>query len=650
MLLLNPLEQKWTRAFVLLKINAYLLAYALFFVTLFVFLLALDKSGALKRYSSALHASSFKSRVYMPVIRRVGQTGSGWVSAESGEASCSPAETKRAEKATSLLLTRLQSDDQERRRQYDELIREVEPAHIAVDIDAAKADAAARGGDATSGAEVAALKQEAVYDAEFNDYLLMRRCYLGCEAIFFEQGFPVLLIRERLREGLAENFLLYMMNNHSIASCVYACKRSSHSRNSRRWVLIVQHAVGFFVTNIVGVLFLLAGVGAVYSQATAQPATSYFASQLFDIFVASPIALAFGEVFRRLYRCDVSVSTIEKRPRYVKALTAVRKGLVIPLIILGVLGALVICAVLTTGQDSAGNITNYMRDVFLVTAVLDLVCAALNFVSTYHYAVYLLGGRLCLLSVGQLYVELLLADGKKEGVDYKVSSYNRVGGVVRIDKITDIDIGSSSSSSSNKVCTTGDLVKQASFTQLNPMHQRVALGAAAASGGSYDSSASGHRAVEMALRGHSRTIPAADVEEGLAPYYHLRGDSKEIFETTNPLYARRGGTRQAVLSSSRSLGAFDRESGSEEADVGAIDTAAPMASFEIEVGEEEEAEEAEEGAEVIKIKLKNRRASFVKNLVFFENLFGAKRLNVNALSRSMVVGSGADAAIDDAKL
>jgi hypothetical protein len=220
------------------------------------------------------------------------------------------------------------------------------------------------------------------FDAEFHDYLLLRRCYLGCGAVLFERGLRIPLLGVTLREGLAENFLLYLMNNHSIISCVYACKQSSHRKNARRWVLIMQHSMGFFITNIVGVLLVTMGVGAAYSQATAEPTTSFFACQLFDIFVTAPIAITLGEGFRRLYRCDVSVSTIEKYPRYVRALTVIRKWLVIPLILLSVFALLVICAILTTGDRSSGNVVNYMRDVFMATVVLDSLSAMLNFVST----------------------------------------------------------------------------------------------------------------------------------------------------------------------------------------------------------------------------------------------------------------------------
>ena len=624
-LLLNPLEQRWTRAFVLIKINAYLLAYALFFVTLFVILLALDKSGVLKWYSSALHASSFKSRVYMPRIvnvNRANKRGSD-PALDNGaiDISTSAAASRGAAKAEScgaLLLDSLLRGNIERREQYDELIREVGCAqgahgsageHVSIDVSPGGAGGLLDGGDGSgrrSGQEMAA-KQNKAFDAEFNDYLLLKRCYLGCSAVLFKGGLRIPVLGVALREGLAENFLLYLMNNHSIVSCVYACKQSSHSRNSRRWVLIVQHAVGFFITNLVGVLLITVGVGAVYSQATAQPAASYFACQLFDIFVTSPIALTFGEVFRRLYRCDVSVSTIEKYPRYVKALTAVRKWLVIPLIILGVFGLLVICAVLTTGQSREGNIVSYMRDVFLVTVVLDLVYAALNFVSTYHYAVYLFGGRLCVLSVGQLYVELLLLEGRGDGVDYKVSSYSHIGGLLRIDKIADT-ANDSSQRPSSAAAGLGLGSKPRSFVQVNPMHQSRPQRQPSVGG-------------RVGRDHRASPLSAGDV-----------GGDEDSFQITNPLREREAARRiRPVLPADipQGLGvapALDLEMAvmrphSEAAAPGEGMGAAAAPTSEGEMQGEAAALAEDPG---VQIRLNGRRASFVENLVFFENRFGGR--------------------------
>jgi hypothetical protein len=646
-LLLNPLEQRWTRAFVLVKINAYLLAYALFFVALFVFLLALDKSGVLKWYCNALHASSFKSRVYMPHIVNVNRAnkrgsdpvlGSGAIDASA--AAGASASTDKTESRGALLLQEILRSDIQRRVEYDDLIQEVEGAlhsgaaaaagELSTKVSRGPADGGSAESSSKSDKERTA-KENKLFDDEFHDYLLLKRCYLGCSAVLFEGGLRIPVLGVALREGLAENFLLYVMNNHSIVSCAYACKQSSHSRNSRRWVLIVQHAVGFFVTNIVGVLFLLAGVGAVYSQATAQPATSYFASQLFDIFVASPIALAFGEVFRRLYRCDVSVSTIEKYPRYVKALTAVRKGLVIPLIILGVFALLVICAVLTTGQSRQGNIVSYMRDVFLVTVVLDLVCAALSFVSTHHYAVYLFGGRLCLLSVGQLYVELLLADGKRQGVDYKVSSYSRVGGLVRIDNIA--DIAECSSSRQARV-----VARASSFTQVNPMHQRKTLRAAEPAPAAHESDSGGGGGVatiEMSRLRPLRALPASTIveeeEEEEEDNNSGYGSAPPTFDTLNPMLS--GASRDLV---SKVTFGRSSEGGVELADMLGSPRGAEEAPGDPDAvyGSGSRSAPGPHGAS----RLQGRRASFVRNLNFFEQRFAAqgRHLSVDMLKKSMV--------------
>jgi len=129
-----------------------------------------------------------------------------------------------------------------------------------------------------------------------------------------------------------------------------------------------------------------------------------------------------------------------------------------------VLASLVVCAMLTTGQNRGGNVANYVRDVLLVTVVLDLIVAVLSFVSSYHYAIYIFNGRLCLLSVGQYYVELLMVEGKVKGKDYVVRSRSYLHGFIRFDSIRDY---APEKDDSRALYT---LRKEASFMQTNPMH------------------------------------------------------------------------------------------------------------------------------------------------------------------------------------
>jgi hypothetical protein len=87
---------------------------------------------------------------------------------------------------------------------------------------------------------------------------------------------------------------------------------------------------------------------------------------------------------------------------------------------------------------------------------------------------------------------------------------------------------------------------------------------------------------------------------------------------------------------------------------GTIINVALQVSFEVDMGSGEAEEVDDSSREGVKVPLKGRRASFVENLVFFENKFAGRRLQVDSLSKSMIgrrdVDVNADAAIDDTKL
>ena len=142
-----------------------------------------------------------------------------------------------------------------------------------------------------------------------------------------------------------------------------------------------------------------------------------------------------------------------------------KKLLLVPAIGLVCAGLLVVCAVLTTGLRKSGFIIDYITQVFLVSVLLDLLYAMANFVSTHHYAVHLFGGWLCLLSVGQLYLERLVLDGKLEGVDFEERVTSALGGLVVVSRVRDIARDPASGSAK-------------AFHAVNPMHRRRSTSAA----------------------------------------------------------------------------------------------------------------------------------------------------------------------------
>ena len=301
-------------------------------------------------------------------------------------------------------------------------------------------------------------KEQLRYDVEFQDYLLLGRCYLGCGPVLFKDGFSVWPLH--LGPGTIENFLLYIMNNHMIAACIYACKQSSHSRGGRRVVLLTQHSISFFLTSITSVLFASAGIGFVYAQATQQAATSFLFCQLFDLIIAAPIAIGIGRFIERAYRCNVNVHTIEKRPRFVQMLRLVKKIVLVPAIGFACTGLLVVCAILTTGKKKSGFIVDYIIQVFMMSVVLDLLYAMADFVSTHHFAIHFFNGALCLLSVGKLYLELLIKDAKLINVDFEERVVSVLWGFVIVSSVRD-----------KAQVHSASVARRVSFQNVNPMHQ-----------------------------------------------------------------------------------------------------------------------------------------------------------------------------------
>ena len=86
----------------------------------------------------------------------------------------------------------------------------------------------------------------------------MQRCVLGCGDVLSECGLRVLGVH--FSPGLVEDFLLYVSCNHSIVSCFPVVRGLCYSRSFRKYPLIVQHSVSFFVSNMLIVVLTTAGV------------------------------------------------------------------------------------------------------------------------------------------------------------------------------------------------------------------------------------------------------------------------------------------------------------------------------------------------------------------------------------------------------
>jgi len=255
------------------------------------------------------------------------------------------------------------------------------------------------------------------------EYLLLKRCLLGCRDVVFRGGYTVPLLGWRLPPGLAEDLWLYVCNNHSILSCCFAASGSRYSRTLRKFSITVQHSVSFFLSNILVVVFTAAGIGSQYSQATEDPGSNLLVNTCIDVFLCTPASLLLAVLCDRLYKIRVFEGT-GSSDRWNRAVSRCLSALLLVIS----LSSLVVVAMLTTGNNAMSNIGQYLYSVLLLTMVLDVVYAAMAFETRYYYSVTLLDGLLNPVLIGQYYLEALIRDGKMRGRDFVEVSWRPLWG------------------------------------------------------------------------------------------------------------------------------------------------------------------------------------------------------------------------------
>jgi hypothetical protein len=255
------------------------------------------------------------------------------------------------------------------------------------------------------------------------EYLLLKRCLLGCGDVLYEGGLVLPLLGARLPPGLAEDFLLYVCNNHSILSCCFAANGSRYSKTLRKFSITVQHSVSFFLSNILVVVLTAAGIGSEYSQATEDPGNNLLVNSAVDVFLCAPVSLVLALLCDWLYKVRVFKGGAGSAGWN----KAVSRGLSVLLLLLS-LSSLVVVAMLTTGSNALGNISQYLYSVLLVTMVLDLVYAVMAFETRYYYSVTLLDGLLNPVLIGQYYLETLARDGQERRKGVVESRWRLVAG------------------------------------------------------------------------------------------------------------------------------------------------------------------------------------------------------------------------------
>ena len=509
LLTINSLEAEWTSAYTKARLQAYMAYYVIAFIALFLILFLADKSGILKNRATKLSDSAFDSEVYLP--KRTLHLASD----EASEVA-DPSDN-------AVLLEHLKRENTRRMAAFEERVDEGRKRGAFSGGNKADAlgvddndDVQANGtddNDADDGAvDVRLVKilshgsveepkrvvskqnprrvvtsqmssffgqfTQTVYSDEFNEYLFMGRCYLGCDDFLCPGGHTLPLIGVKLRPGVYEDFLLYCFNNHTLLACVLCTKEAVFSRAGRRLVFLIEHAFGFFVSNFMSNIFIMMSLPAsMYSSSV----SNYFTQVIFDVIFTSQIAAAIGLAFMFLYR--------KSREARLGEYVALR-WLLVPPVLGAFLMLLVLAALLTHDVHVAMNIANYLYQVIVAGAIIELICIMMKFESQYHFAVYILWNRVCLLNIGKLYLERLLRLESREGVDYVDLSYVALRGLVRIDRVVQKKYADSrqwhvhnfkrkeyNGKSASVVLNTRDgqqkaqAVRHSQFTQVNPLHK-----------------------------------------------------------------------------------------------------------------------------------------------------------------------------------
>ena len=454
-----------------------MLFYVIFFFSLFLLLLFVDKSKFIKGLVNRLHKSSYKSGVHkakrrdhinddisnkkikcttlknlvkmeMQALRR--EEDSAMFSRENFGAYSN--ETASNGRGISIALTTATLAEIEQRKKVRALSMEfgqVNPMHdgnahifkgvnllheTEIDTESNKATVIGTRSDVSMKSATNNFEKDEVltFGKDYLDYLMDGRTFLGCADILFEGGFGLLWLD--LNPGTLEDFILYLCNNHTIMACCYAVKGSPYPRSLRRYAFVSQHVSSFFISNFLIVVATSLGIGSEYNQATAEPGSNYAVNLVLDIFITSPISLLLSEGLRFLYTLQLHRDLLARWPFIGKMINSLGRLLIVP-IFFSTFGLLILLCMLTTGMNIWDNIVQYIYSVLMATVLLDIIYSIMAFQTSYFMNVTLFNGTISILTVGKRYLELLLHHNMQHGIHYLDKSYVRLWGMVTVELI-----------------------------------------------------------------------------------------------------------------------------------------------------------------------------------------------------------------------
>ncbi len=372
-----------------IKVKYYMVSFCGYFVGLYLLILVLDKSGVGKGLLNRLHDSAYHSNMY----KKDG------TSDRKEYLETLPIRNK---------LNQLAIEDQFVATLFDSMSTK-NMRKVSKKLGQSTTNAA-------NGATVA------LYDEAFYQYLLQRRCLLGCSGLLYPGGLKLnlLVTSYHLREGMYEDFILFLCNNHSLLSCIYRVGGSPISRNACRILYLVQNSIAFFISALNSLIFAYFALNANYSYVT-------------DVVFVAPISIFLGSVILGLYTCRV-VNTVEftrgSCGKYGRCIAFMGRLMVFPFIVLMFL-LLILAAVCTSSDNVYSVILSFVWQVQLQSIVLEFVYALALFNSSYFYQLRVLG--IPVVEVGSIFAERVLKCIQPE---YYMYYTNMMGGFMAVDMIT----------------------------------------------------------------------------------------------------------------------------------------------------------------------------------------------------------------------
>ena len=273
-----------------------------------------------------------------------------------------------------------------------------------------------------------------VYDDEFYSHILSKRCFFGCEAIVLPNGIDLYFFK--VKPGIAEDYLLYICNNHSVLSCIYGVKGSSYSRSSRSLVFSLQH-------------MCLCSLVALSNSVLAVVRAPAIAAPLVNTLLVPTCSPLLNKMFQWIF--------------VVGSKTYVDKRLVALLCFTGGMSLLVFAALSTSSDSRYGIIASYSLQVIVSSFARELLAPLLLYSSKSYTGLLLCGWPQ--LQVGLHNYEVFLRDRIRKDKEYV--AYSTTVLCVTVERIYKRKVTSIYSSSTVAASSDGDLYD--SFGPAGPM-------------------------------------------------------------------------------------------------------------------------------------------------------------------------------------